>query len=61
MRTEEGALATAQLDAFHNAFNFCIDCRQYTCVSCWNDDAGRCICEPFAPENPETGLCFPIA
>jgi hypothetical protein len=42
MRTEEGALATAQLDAFHNAFNFCIDCRQYTCVSCWNDDAGRC-------------------
>jgi hypothetical protein len=42
MRTEEGALATAQLDAFHQAFNFCIDCRQYTCVSCWNDDAGRC-------------------
>ena len=42
MRGEEGALATAQLDAFHEAFNFCIDCRQYTCVSCWNDDAGRC-------------------
>ena len=42
MRTEAGALATAQLDAFHEAFNFCIDCRQYTCVSCWNDDAGRC-------------------
>jgi hypothetical protein len=42
MRTEEGALATAQLDAFHEAFNFCIDCRQYTCVSCWNNDAGRC-------------------
>ncbi len=42
MRNEEGALATAQLDAFHEAFNFCIDCRQYTCVSCWNDDAGRC-------------------
>ena len=42
MRTEEGALATAQLEAFHEAFNFCIDCRQYTCVSCWNDDAGRC-------------------
>jgi hypothetical protein len=42
MRTEEGSLATAQLDAFHEAFNFCIDCRQYTCVSCWNDDAGRC-------------------
>jgi hypothetical protein len=42
MRTEAGALATAQLDAFHEAFNFCIDCRQYTCVSCWNDAAGRC-------------------
>jgi hypothetical protein len=42
MRTEEGALATAQLDAFHESFNFCIDCRQYTCVSCWNDEAGRC-------------------
>ena len=42
MRSEEGALATAQLEAFHEAFNFCIDCRQYTCVSCWNDDAGRC-------------------
>ena len=42
MRTEEGALATAQLEAFHQAFNFCIDCRQYTCVNCWNDDAGRC-------------------
>ena len=38
MRTEEGALATAQLDAFHESFNFCIDCRQYTCVNCWNDD-----------------------
>ena len=47
MRTEEGALATAQLEAFHEAFNFCIDCRQYTCVSCWNDDAGRCrTCVP---------------
>jgi len=49
MRTEEGSLATAQLDAFHEAFNFCIDCRQYTCVSCWNDDAGRCrSCVPVA-------------
>jgi hypothetical protein len=27
----------------------------------YNDDAGRCVCEPFAPENPDTGLCFPIA
>ena len=42
IRTEEEALAAHQLDAFHQSFNFCIDCRQYTCISCWNDDAGRC-------------------
>jgi len=49
MRTEEEALAAHQLDAFHQSFNFCIDCRQYTCVSCWNDDAGRCrSCAPIA-------------
>jgi hypothetical protein len=49
MRTEEEALAAHQLDAFHESFNFCIDCRQYTCVSCWNDDAGRCrSCAPIA-------------
>ncbi len=49
MRTEEGALATAQLEAFHESFNFCIECRQYTCLNCWNDDAGRCrTCAPIA-------------
>jgi hypothetical protein len=49
MRGEEGALASAQLEAFHESFNFCIDCRQYTCVNCWNDDAGRCrSCAPIA-------------
>jgi hypothetical protein len=49
MRTEEGQLATAQLEAFHESFNFCIDCRQYTCVNCWNDGAGRCrSCAPVA-------------
>ena len=42
MRSEEDNLASAQLDAFHESFNFCIDCRQYTCVNCWNDTAGRC-------------------
>ncbi len=48
MRSEESGLATAQLDAFHESFNFCIDCRQYTCVNCWNDDAGRCrSCAPI--------------
>ena len=49
MRTEQGALASAQLEAFHESFNFCIDCRQYTCLNCWNDDAGRCrTCLPDA-------------
>ena len=48
MRMEEEALASAQLEAFHESFNFCIDCRQYTCVNCWNDDAGRCrSCAPI--------------
>lgn len=48
IRGEEGVLATAQLEAFHEAFNFCIDCRQYTCLNCWNDDAGRCrSCVPI--------------
>jgi ribosomal protein L40E len=48
IRTEEEALAAHQLDAFHQSFNFCIDCRQYTCLSCWNDDAGRCrSCAPI--------------
>ncbi len=49
MRTEEDALADAQLEAFHESFNFCIECRQYTCLNCWNDDAGRCrTCAPVA-------------
>ncbi|MCV0403756.1 MAG: hypothetical protein K5924_08590 [Chloroflexi bacterium] len=48
MRSEEDNLAAAQLEAFHESFNFCIDCRQYTCVNCWNDDAGRCrSCAPI--------------
>ena len=42
MRSEEETLASAQLDAFHESFNFCIQCRQYTCVNCWNDASGRC-------------------
>jgi len=49
MRTEQEALAAQQLDAFHDQFNFCINCRQYTCTNCWNDDAGRCrTCAPIA-------------
>ena len=49
MRSEEEALASQQLEAFHESFNFCINCRQYTCLNCWNDDAGRCrTCVPIA-------------
>lgn len=49
MRSEEEELAAAHLEAFHAAFNFCIDCRQYTCTNCWNDAAGRCrSCAPVA-------------
>src|SRR5574338_651767 len=49
MRSEEDALAARQLEAFHSSFNFCIDCRQYTCLSCWNDAVGRCrTCAPIA-------------
>ena len=38
----------AQLDAFHKTFNFCMDCRQYTCPNCWNEAEGRCLgCAPM--------------
>ena len=48
MRIQEEALAAGQLEAFHASFNFCIQCRQYTCMTCWNDEAGRCqTCEPL--------------
>ena len=51
IRAQEEVLAAAQLDAFHSSFNFCIDCRQYACTNCWNEDAGRCqSCQPL----PET-------
>ena len=37
-----------QLDAFHATFNFCMNCRQYTCGNCWNQAEGRCLtCSPF--------------
>jgi hypothetical protein len=48
MRSEEESLSAQQLEAFHESFNFCIDCRQYTCVNCWNHEAGRCrACAPI--------------
>jgi hypothetical protein len=48
LRSEEESLASRQLDAFHQSFSFCIQCRQYTCTNCWNDSAGRCrTCVPI--------------
>ena len=45
---EERATTSQQLDAFHDAFNFCMSCRQYTCANCWNDIEGRCqTCAPL--------------
>lgn len=36
-----------QLDAFHKTFNFCMQCRQYTCGNCWNEGDGFCLtCSP---------------
>ena len=44
---EEREAVTQQLDAFHKTFNFCMNCRQYTCSNCWNDAEGRCLtCSP---------------
>ena len=47
-RDEDRGLASAQLEAFHQTFNFCMDCRQYTCTDCWNQAEGRCLsCAPL--------------
>jgi hypothetical protein len=44
----EGVSTSQQLDAFHEAFNFCMSCRQYTCSNCWNEADGRCLtCAPL--------------
>jgi hypothetical protein len=40
-------VTSQQLDAFHKTFNFCMQCRQYTCANCWNEADGRCLtCAP---------------
>ncbi len=44
---QERELSGQQLDAFHQAFNFCMSCRQYTCANCWNGAEGKCLsCAP---------------
>jgi len=62
-RDDERGRAAAQMEAFHQTFNFCMDCRQYTCTSCWNEVDGRCLtCAPM-PGRIETGIATlePIA
>jgi ribosomal protein L40E len=45
---QELSATTRQLDAFHQTFNFCLTCRQYTCATCWNASEGRCLtCAPI--------------
>src|SRR5438094_557294 len=48
---EEGApddVPSTTRDPFHGTFRFCLECRQYTCPSCWNEQAGFCQgCAPL--------------
>ncbi len=45
---DERAATSVQLDAFHQTFNFCMSCRQYTCSNCWNEGEARCLsCAPI--------------
>ena len=56
---EEREVTNQQLDAFHETFNFCMSCRQYTCGNCWNEGEGRCLtCSPLPDEEAITNL-FP--
>ncbi|HEY3524515.1 MAG TPA: hypothetical protein VGK63_12505, partial [Candidatus Limnocylindrales bacterium] len=44
---EEREISSHQVEAFHQTFNFCLTCRQYTCSNCWNEAEGRCLtCAP---------------
>src|SRR5207244_9933136 len=47
-RSEKEQRSTSHaLEAFHRTFNFCLNCRQYTCGDCWNAVEGRCLtCAP---------------
>jgi hypothetical protein len=63
---EERSSVTRQIDAFHQAFNFCMTCRQYTCANCWNAKAGECLtCAPdlsreiLPPAFPDIPLAGP--
>jgi hypothetical protein len=50
---EQRELSGGQLDAFHQTFQFCMSCRQYTCANCWNEPEGRCLtCAPLSVAAP---------
>ncbi len=50
---EEREISAQQLEAFHQTFNFCLSCRQYTCANCWNEAEGRCLtCAPDLSREP---------
>jgi hypothetical protein len=58
---EEREVTAQQLDAFHSTFNFCMNCRQYTCANCWNPVEGRCLsCAPNLGQEV-LGAAFPSA
>jgi hypothetical protein len=53
---EQREVSGGQLDAFHQTFQFCMSCRQYTCANCWNETEGRCLsCAPLSIGAGELG------
>jgi hypothetical protein len=54
----EREAVSEQLEAFHDAFNFCMTCRQYTCSTCWNGPEGRCL--TCAPDDSREALGAPF-
>ena len=48
LHQEADSLSDRQMEAYHQVFSFCIECRQYACrEKCWNDRLGRCLsCAP---------------
>ncbi len=56
---EQRELTGGQLDAFHQTFQFCMSCRQYTCANCWNEPEGRCLsCAPMVIGGSQTRSAF---
>jgi nicotinate-nucleotide--dimethylbenzimidazole phosphoribosyltransferase len=48
---DEQQTAERLLEAFHDTFSFCLQCRQYACSNCWNEQEAMCLsCAP-TPES----------